>query len=37
MLIVQAKQKLNDLKRMRALISYQQAKFKRVRKIKSKK
>ncbi len=35
--IIQAKQKLNELKKMRALISYQQAKFKRVRKIKSKK
>ncbi|CAF1047253.1 unnamed protein product [Rotaria sordida] len=35
--LLEAKQKLNELKRMRALISYQQAKFKRVRKIKSKK
>ncbi|CAF2099930.1 unnamed protein product [Rotaria magnacalcarata] len=35
--LLEAKQKLNELKRMRALISYQQAKFKRVGKIKSKK
>ncbi|CAF4251971.1 unnamed protein product [Rotaria sp. Silwood2] len=35
--LLEAKQKLNELKKMRALISYQQAKFKRVRKIKSKK
>jgi len=35
--LLEAKEKLNELKKMRALVSYQQAKFKRVRKIKSKK
>jgi len=35
--LLEAKQKLNELKKMRALISYQQARLKRVGKIKSKK
>ncbi|CAF0926190.1 unnamed protein product [Adineta steineri] len=35
--LLEAKQKLDELKKMRALISYQQARLKRVGKIKSKK
>ncbi|CAF1337946.1 unnamed protein product, partial [Didymodactylos carnosus] len=35
--ILQAKEKLLEMKKMRALVSYQQSKFKRTKKIKSKK
>jgi len=35
--MAQAKEKLMEMKKMRALISYKQSKFVRVRKIKSKK